>query len=59
MADNGFLHLSFLLIQLVNIFVTLQPGLWTYLFVAEVIVGATMTLHPGENEFVVNFGWNK
>ena len=50
--------LSFMLIQLVITFVALRPGLWTYPFVTEGIVGTTVTLHPGENKFVVNFGWD-
>ena len=50
--------LSFRLIQLVITWVALRPGLWTYPFVAEGIVRATVTLHPGENKFVLNFGWD-
>jgi hypothetical protein len=50
--------LSFMLIQFVIRLMALQPGLWTYPFVTEGIVGATVTLHPGENKFVVNFGWD-
>jgi hypothetical protein len=46
------------LIQLVITWVALRPGLWTYPFVAEGIVRATVTLHPGENKFVLNFGWD-
>ena len=39
-------------------FSLLRPGLWTYPLVTEGIVGTTVNLHPGENKFDVNFGWD-
>jgi hypothetical protein len=39
-------------------FSVLRPGLWTYPSMTEDIVGTTVILHPGENKFDVNFGWD-
>jgi hypothetical protein len=50
--------LSFMLIQFVIASLALRPGLRTYPFVIDGIVGATVILHRGENKFPVNFGWD-